>query len=48
MLSLPTGARAIDSTFEFSFTFPKAANRGDRNGRKNKAEKGGPMRTLAL
>ena len=34
-------ARVVGGTFEFSFTLPKAANRSNPNGRKNKAENGG-------
>ena len=39
--SIPPQSRVVGGTFEFSFTLPKAANRSNPNGRKNKAENGG-------
>ena len=41
MLPLTADTRAIGGTFEFSFTLPKAANRGNRNERQNKVRNDG-------
>ena len=42
MEAVPPQTRVIGGTLELSFTLPRAraANRGNPNGRKNKAEKG--------